>query len=113
MAEALRRDFLHQGGLVTTLVENGQQWDSPNGWAPLQWVAIQGLRNYGHDELADEISKRWISLNEKVYEKSKKFVEKYNVMGGDGKGGGGEYVLQDGFGWSNGVYEVLKRDFKL
>jgi alpha,alpha-trehalase len=112
VADVLRKDFLQPGGLVTTLVENGQQWDAPNGWAPLQWVAIKGLRNYGHDDLAEEISKRWVELNEKVYATSQKFVEKYNVESADGLGGGGEYVLQDGFGWTNGVYEALKRDFR-
>ncbi len=113
VADVLRRDFLKAGGLVTTLVDNGQQWDSPNGWAPLQWVAIQGLKNYGHNDLADEITKRWTDLNEKVYANTRKFVEKYNVESDDGLGGGGEYVLQDGFGWTNGVYEALKRGLRL
>lgn len=112
VADTLRKDFLQPGGLVTTLVENGQQWDSPNGWAPLQWAAIEGLRRYGHDDLADEIAKRWTELNERVYATSGKFVEKYNVDTVDGLGGGGEYVLQDGFGWTNGVYEALKRNFR-
>jgi alpha,alpha-trehalase len=111
VADILRKDFLHAGGLMTTLIENGQQWDAPNGWAPLQWVAIQGLRRYGHTALADEIAKRWTELNEKVYASSLKFVEKYNVNDDGGLGGGGEYVLQDGFGWTNGVYEALKRNY--
>lgn len=113
VADMIRKDFLQPGGVVTTNIDNGQQWDAPNGWAPLQWATIQGLRNYGHDDLADEIAKRWVHLNEKVYKHSHKFVEKYNVDGGSGLGGGGEYVLQDGFGWTNGVYEALKRDFIL
>lgn len=113
VAAVLRRDFLQPGGLVTTLVENGQQWDAPNGWAPLQWVAIEGLRRYGHDELANEIARRWTGLNERVYTATGKFVEKYNVESSEGLGGGGEYVLQDGFGWTNGVYEALVRDFRL
>lgn len=112
VAAVLERDFLKPGGLVTTHVESGQQWDAPNGWAPLEWVAIEGLRRYGYDKLADEIANRWVALNEKVYAASHKFVEKYNVMNEDGLGGGGEYVLQDGFGWSNGVYEALKRRFR-
>ncbi len=113
VANILRKDFLQPGGLVTTVIDNGQQWDAPNGWAPLQWASIEGLRNYGHDDLADEIAKRWTELNEKVYAASGKFVEKYNVDSDDGLGGGGEYVLQDGFGWTNGVYEALKRDLRL
>lgn len=112
VAATIRESFLKPGGLVTTNVENGQQWDSPNGWAPLQWVAIEGLRRYGHNELADEISQRWVALNEKVYASSRKFVEKYNVLSEDGLGGGGEYVLQDGFGWTNGVYQALKCNYR-
>lgn len=107
IAERLERDFLKRGGLVTTLVSNGQQWDAPNGWAPLQWVAIQGLRNYGHYQLADEIKRRWVTLNTRVYAERHKLVEKYNVEDDFGIGGGGEYPLQDGFGWTNGVLAAL------
>ncbi len=109
VAYRLKEDFLKTNGLVTTLRETGQQWDSPNGWAPLHWVAIEGLRNYGYNELADEIATRWLALNEKVFKKSHRLVEKYDVVGGDGLGGGGEYSLQDGFGWTNGVYVALKK----
>ncbi len=107
VAERLRNEFLHDGGLVTTLIDNGQQWDSPNGWAPLQWIAIKGLRNYGHHQLAEEIKHRWITLTMKVYQREHKLVEKYDVVGSDGLGGGGEYPLQDGFGWTNGVLRAL------
>jgi alpha,alpha-trehalase len=108
VAEVLKKDFLKDGGLVTTLLDTGQQWDAPNGWAPLQWITIEGLRNYGFDELADEIARRWMSVTEKVFDASHRLVEKYDVSGGTGLGGGGEYVLQDGFGWTNGVYAALK-----
>ena len=112
VAEIIKREFLKPGGVVTTLIENGQQWDSPNGWAPLQFVTVEGLRRYGYDELADMIAQRWLDLNESVFKKTHRMVEKYNVMAGDGLGGGGEYVLQDGFGWTNGVYVALKRQLK-
>lgn len=113
IADRIERDFLMPGGVVTTLVETGQQWDSPNGWAPLQWVTVQGLRNYGYDTLADTITHRWLKLNDKVFKKTQRIVEKYNVMdGNEGLGGGGEYTLQDGFGWTNGVYSALKKDLK-
>jgi alpha,alpha-trehalase len=98
--------FLHPGGLVTTAIDNGQQWDAPNGWAPLQWIAIQGLRNYGYHQLADTIRERWLATNDAVYAKMHKMVEKYDVVRAD-VGGGGEYPLQDGFGWTNGVYAAL------
>ncbi len=113
VAKRLQRDFLKPGGLVTTLIESGQQWDAPNGWAPLQWVAIVGLRRYGFDELADEIKRRWIATTQKVYQAEHKLIEKYDVVGDSGIGGGGEYPLQDGFGWSNGVYRALINDADL
>jgi alpha,alpha-trehalase len=109
VAMKIKNEFLKPGGLITTLHGNGQQWDSPNGWAPLQWVAVEGLRRYGYNDLADEITVRWMTLVEKVYDESHRLVEKYDVMGGDGLGGGGEYELQDGFGWTNGVYMAMKR----
>ncbi|WKX78587.1 trehalase family glycosidase [Zobellia laminariae] len=96
------------GGVVTTLKNTGEQWDAPNGWAPLQWMTIVGLENYGHEELANTIAQRWVKLNEKVYANTGKFVEKYNVEDMSLDAGGGEYPVQDGFGWSNGVYLALK-----
>jgi len=109
VAKKLEQDFLKPGGLVTTLNETGQQWDSPNGWAPLQWIAIKGLERYGYTNLANKIQKRWLKLNDKVYSRIHKMLEKYDVVHSSGVGGGGEYPLQDGFGWTNGVYEALKR----
>ena len=107
VAERIERDFLKEGGLLTTLEDTGQQWDAPNGWAPLQWVAIQGLRNYGYHRLADEIKKRWTTANIGIYRRDGKLIEKYNVVDPHKLGGGGEYQLQDGFGWTNGVLAAL------
>ncbi|MCL4167260.1 UNVERIFIED_CONTAM: hypothetical protein GTU68_003007 [Idotea baltica] len=95
--------FLMPGGVNSTLYETGQQWDAPNGWAPLQWMTIKGLRNYGHTELANEIKNRWIANNFRVYKNTGKMVEKYNVNDLSLEAGGGEYPVQDGFGWTNGV----------
>lgn len=107
VAERLKKDFLKPGGLVTTLNHTGQQWDAPNGWAPLQWIAVHGLRNYGHHSLANEIKRRWVNLNTKVYMRDHKLLEKYNVEDKTGIGSGGEYPLQDGFGWTNGVLRAF------
>lgn len=106
VAKRLEADFLKKGGLVTTLNATGQQWDSPNGWAPLHYIAIEGLRNYGYYELANKIKRAWISTNQIVFDQSRKLVEKYDVVN-PSAGGGGEYTLQDGFGWTNGVLAVL------
>lgn len=107
VADILRDKFLKQGGVVTTLEETGQQWDAPNGWAPLQWITIIGLENYGHNDLAKEIASRWIQLNKDVFDRTGKFMEKYNVINTQLEAGGGEYPGQDGFGWTNGVLLAL------
>lgn len=103
VAETLEKNFLMPGGLVTTLTVSGEQWDSPNGWAPLQWMACQGLKNYQQHELAEEIEKCWIRQNIRVFKHTGKMMEKYNVMDTTLAAGGGEYPNQDGFGWTNGV----------
>ena len=108
IASTVQHKLLDAGGLATTLVESGQQWDVPNGWAPLQWIAVVGLRNYGFHRLAHEIAARWVHENIAGYRRFGKLVEKYNVAtpGGD-QGGGGEYATQIGFGWTNGVLVAL------
>ncbi len=98
--------LLAAGGLRTTAVETGQQWDVPNGWAPLQWIAIAGLRRYGHDALAGEIARRWLATVETSYRASGALYEKYDIETGR-PAGGGEYPNQRGFGWTNGVVKAL------
>lgn len=103
VADAIQTHFLQPGGVATTLHSTGQQWDAPNGWAPLQWVTVAGLRRYGHTVLADEIAGRFVGVAERVYRETGKLMEKYDVCNPERPGGGGEYPNQDGFGWTNGV----------
>ena len=100
----MQAHLLAEGGLLTTDIACGQQWDSPNGWAPLNWIAVQGLRRYGFDDQAEVLRRRWLATCDAVFQASGKFVEKYNVLDPRAASGGGEYALQDGFGWTNGVY---------
>jgi alpha,alpha-trehalase len=102
VARALERDLVKPHGLATTTEDTGQQWDAPNGWAPLHWIAISGLRRYGEPALAAKIASGWVAENARVYCKTGKLVEKYNVRDA-GAGAGGEYPVQDGFGWTNAV----------
>jgi alpha,alpha-trehalase len=115
VAEALRRTLLEPGGLGTTLSASGQQWDRPNGWAPLQYLAIEGLKAYGERDLAREIAGRWIRENVQGYARTAALVEKYDVEHVRGRGGaggrGGEYALQVGFGWTNGVLAKLMAEY--
>lgn len=105
--EYLKKNFLKPGGVVTSLRTTGQQWDAPNGWAPLQWITIIGLENYGYHDLAKDIARRWIKLNNDVFLKTGKLMEKYNVVNPKAEAGGGEYPGQDGYGWTNGVLLAL------
>ena len=108
--DRLRADFLQAGGWVTTLNHTVEQWDWPNGWAPLQWMVYQGLMNYGFVETARDGRDRWLALNDKVFKATGKMMEKYNVVDAALTTGGGEYSNQDGFGWTNGVYLRLLAD---
>lgn len=110
-AEQVRTKLLQPGGIVTTVNPSGQQWDAPNGWAPLQWMTIWGLDRCGQRELARDIAKRWIKLNVSVYKRTGRLMEKYNVMDLQLEAGGGEYPSQDGFGWTNGVLLALVKKY--
>ncbi|PMS15720.1 alpha,alpha-trehalase [Trinickia dabaoshanensis] len=109
-ARALESRLLAAGGVRTTEQASRQQWDQPNGWAPLQWMATRGLIRYGEQALGREIAHRWLATVAAVYEREFKLVEKYSLhrdIDAASGGGGGEYPLQDGFGWTNGVVRKL------
>lgn len=106
VAAKVRRTLLAPGGLRTTPLRTGQQWDAPNGWAPLQWIAIAGLEKNGERALAKEIAWRWLATVTAAYADTGKMLEKYDVEERK-PGGGGEYPTQDGFGWTNGVTSAL------
>ena len=107
VVERLQNDFLATGGWLTTTRRTGQQWDRPNGWAPLQWVVFQGLSNYGRVAEAEVGARRWVTDNIAVYEATGRLLEKYDVERVRSLAAGGEYEVQDGFGWTNGVLLAL------
>jgi len=96
------------GGLPTSLIHSGEQWDSPNGWAPTNHIVIEALRQSNDlrvQEAAFRLADKWIQTNYFVFVRSGgKMFEKYNVeQYKSTAGGGGEYEVQEGFGWTNGV----------
>ncbi|MFQ5609677.1 MAG: trehalase family glycosidase, partial [Woeseiaceae bacterium] len=99
----VHEQFLAAGGWLTTLYRSGQQWDRPNGWAPLQWLTFDGFCRYGFESEAREGATRWVRDNIDVYERTGRLFEKYDVERIDALATGGEYAVQDGFGWTNGV----------
>jgi alpha,alpha-trehalase len=103
IAQQLENSFLMEGGLVTTLNNSAQQWDAPNGWAPLQWFAVVGLINFGFSPLSVKIMNRWMANVEQQFNADNNMMEKYNVQHSQHVAIGGEYEVQHGFGWTNGV----------
>ncbi|HEU4779303.1 MAG TPA: alpha,alpha-trehalase TreA [Steroidobacteraceae bacterium] len=106
VARTVRMKLLRPEGIVPTALVSGQQWDAPNGWPPLQWIAVEGLRRSGEGDLAAAIARGWIRENVDGFRRTGKLVEKYDVTGSD-TARGGEYPTQDGFGWTNGVLRLL------
>lgn len=109
VSETIDEKFLKSGGLITTTKDSGQQWDSPNAWAPYQWLGFLAMKNYGFDDVAENIKNNWCSNVERIYNNTGKLMEKYNAIDTTSIAGGGEYPNQDGFGWTNGVYMKLKK----
>nr|WP_049750475.1 trehalase family glycosidase [Francisella tularensis] len=113
VAKIIEKDFLTEYGLITTLTNTTQQWDSPNGWAPLHFEAVIGLKNYGFDKLAKTIATRFINTVNAKFKQTGKIREKYDVIIPEQKAGGGEYIVQDGFGWTNGVVKSFIKMYNL
>ncbi|KAM6158609.1 trehalase [Rhynchocyon petersi] len=97
-------------GIPTSLRKTGQQWDFPNAWAPLQDLVIRGLARSPSpqtQEVAFQLAQNWIRTNFDVYSRKSAMYEKYDISTGGQPGGGGEYEVQEGFGWTNGVVLML------
>ncbi|KDO76645.1 hypothetical protein CISIN_1g0474071mg, partial [Citrus sinensis] len=106
--------FLGAAGIATSLTRSREQWDFPNGWAPLQHMIVEGLAKSGLQEaksMAQDIAMRWINTNYVAYKETGAMHEKYDVEKCGDIGGGGEYIPQTGFGWSNGVVLAFLEEF--
>ncbi|KAI9494172.1 trehalase [Zychaea mexicana] len=117
-------------GILTTSVYNTTlQWDLPNGWPPLQYIAMKAMLNVdswlkqpdnGLVGLAYTLAERYIASAFCSWYKTGGAVpgvlqqlsnqtdnghmfEKFDVEEIGDAGGGGEYVVQAGFGWTNGI----------
>ncbi|KAJ3639867.1 hypothetical protein Zmor_003199 [Zophobas morio] len=98
--------MMYPGGIPTTVEHTGEQWDYPNAWPPLQHMMVVGLNNTGDpvaQRLAFEIAETWVRSNYKAYKSSNTMFEKYDATNPGSRGGGGEYDIQEGFGWTNGI----------
>lgn len=94
--------LLAHGVTCTTDSEYHMQWEYPNIWAPLQYVAYMACRNAGRDDLAEEISRRYKALLEENFAKTGKLWEKYD--GNTAQVVNAEYEAPPMLGWTAGVY---------
>ncbi|XP_050230185.1 probable trehalase [Mercurialis annua] len=114
MKSLQKSGLVQAAGIATSLTNSGQQWDFPNGWAPLQHMIVEGLARSESKEaksLAEDIAARWVRTNYIGYKKTGAMHEKYDVEKCGESGGGGEYIPQTGFGWSNGVVLTFLEEF--
>nr|QPK67212.1 Trehalase 1A [Rondotia menciana] len=106
-------EYLHKsegiefpGGVPVSLANTGEQWDFPNAWPPEVSIFINGIQNIGSEEssaLATKLAQVWVRACYKGFSETKQMFEKYDALNPGKFGGGGEYTVQAGFGWSNGV----------
>jgi alpha,alpha-trehalase len=99
--------FERPGGILTSTVVSGAQWDAPFGWAPLQLFAVDGLRRAGDTPDADRIARAFVSMLLDDFERRGTLVEKYDVERRTSNLGGAlrfGYISNEvGFGWTNAV----------
>lgn len=100
------------GGVPVSSINNGQQWDFPNVWAPNQYSLVHGLIRHGNDELALLIARKFFRSVYTGWLRTGNIYEKYSAVYSGERGSGGEYEVQSGFGWTNGVILSFIRTFR-
>ena len=108
-AQAVARNvkiFEQPGGLATGPIDTGMQWDYPFGWAPLQSLAVEGLRRYGYTADADRIAYKFLSTVAENFRREGTIREKYDVVtrSSEAHVSAGYQANVIGFGWTNGVF---------
>ncbi|OMJ23526.1 Trehalase [Smittium culicis] len=121
------------GGLPVTNIDSGLQWDFPDAWPPLQYTTIKGLltsassveksnpeRSKKYHDTALKLANSLVGssycgwyltggsipgLLDKLPNVTDNghLFEKLNSTNFGFPAGGGEYTVQPGFGWTNGV----------
>jgi alpha,alpha-trehalase len=89
------------------------QWDYPNGWANMQFLAIAGLNNYGYQTDAKRLALKYVSAIDKTFANTGNIWEKYNVTDAS-INVTNEYEMPPMMDWTAGVYvfasEYLKEN---
>jgi alpha,alpha-trehalase len=110
VGQIVRRRLLAPGGLRATAVSSGQRWDIPNGWAPLQWIAVEGLRRSGDAVLARNIAQRWLTTVNGHYRTTGTLLESYDIERGRNNKSR-DHGAHDGIAWTAGITRMFATDF--
>ena len=95
--------FDHPSGIPASNIQTGQQWDFPNVWAPYHYYVVDYFRQKNRMVEAKDIAERLVNTVYIGWLKTNYIFEKYHADKLGEYGGGGEYVVQEGFGWTNGT----------
>jgi alpha,alpha-trehalase len=106
--------FERPGGIMTSTRQTGVQWDAPYGWAPIQLIAVEGLRRYGFSTDADRVAQSFLDTVAENFRRDGNIREKYNVVtrSSETPVTAGYQTNVTGFGWTNGVFLELLHDLK-
>ena len=112
-ASALRSHlnlFEQAGGLQTSDVNSGVQWDAPFGWAPITWLTASGLDRSGFHTDATRVAQEFTTTVVENFLRDGTIREKYNVVSGSDnvKVAAGYKSNVVGFGWTSAVYLELE-----
>jgi alpha,alpha-trehalase len=97
---------------MTSPYETGGQWDAPYAWAPMQWIAVAGLRRYGLAGEANRLAYKFLGTVTMNFRRDGTIREKYNAVtrSSETEVTAGYHMNIVGFGWTNGVFLDLLHD---
>jgi alpha,alpha-trehalase len=111
-AEAVMKNlktFEQPGGICMSDSVTGVQWDKPYAWAPIQMLAVEGMRRYGFNTEANRVTTGFLTMVEENFHREGTIREKYNAISRstdvDLTAGYATNVV--GFGWTNATFVVL------
>src|SRR5580692_12401498 len=101
--------FERAGGIAMSVEDTQAQWDYPFGWAPIQLLAVEGMRRYGYNAEGDRVSIEFLSTVLENFVREGTIREKYNVVtrSSDTNVTAGYAVNVVGFGWTNAAFVEL------
>ncbi|HEX4008319.1 MAG TPA: trehalase family glycosidase [Acidobacteriaceae bacterium] len=108
--ESHLRLFEKPGGLALSTTDSGVQWDLPFGWAPVEWLAVDGMRRFGDTKDALRVSREFVTTVSDNFSCDHTIHEKYNVVTGssDIQVSAGYTQNVVGFGWTNAVFLAMQ-----